>query len=170
MIQINEITIRNNLNPGDIGYIIYLHGNSYKEEYNYGTEFEIYVASGLLEFYQQYDPRKDRIWICEHQHRIIGSLVLVHRKNNSAQLRFFLIEPAYRGLGLGKKLMELSMEFFYQSHYQSCYLWTNDELGAAASLYKRHRFKLAAEKSSNAFGKKITEQRYDLLSAKNIRQ
>lgn len=166
MIQLNDIKIRNNLDPGDMGYIIYLHGKLYKKEYNYGIAFEIYIANGLQEFYQHYDPKKDRVWICEHDGKIIGFLLLMHRKNNSAQLRYFLIEPEYRNIGLGKKLMELSLDFFYKSNYQSCYLWTIDELAAAAALYRRHGFILAAEKSSNIFGKKITEQRFDLRAVK----
>lgn len=166
MIHLNDITIRNNLEPGDMGYLIYLHGRIYRKEYNYGIHFEIYIANGLQEFYQHYDPKKDCVWICEHDEKIIGFLLLMHRKNNSAQLRFFLIDPEYRGIGLGKKLMELSIDFFYKSNYQSCYLWTTDELAAAAAIYKRHGFILAAEKTSNTFGKKITEQRFDLRIVK----
>jgi len=158
---INHITIRNNLLSGDSGYIIYLHGKLYKQEYNYGIEFEMYVAEGLQEFFKNYDLKKDRIWICEHGKKIIGSLLLIHRENTSAQLRYFLIEPEYRGLGLGKKLMQLFMKFFYECDYKSCYLWTTDELISAASLYKHFGFILTEEKISDAFGKKVKEQRYD---------
>ena len=49
-VRLNDINIRNQLHPGDIGYVIYLHGILYKTEYNYGIEFESYVAKGLLEF------------------------------------------------------------------------------------------------------------------------
>lgn len=161
MKQINDITIRNNLQPGDLSYIIYLHGKLYKQEYNYGTQFEVYVTEGLGDFFKNYDLKKDRIWICEHEKKIIGSLLLIHHQNNSAQLRYFLIAPEYRGLGLGKKLMQLFMDFFYECNYQSCYLWTTDELISAASLYKRFGFILSEEKISDAFGKKVKEQRYD---------
>ena len=158
---INHITIRNNLLSGDSGYIIYLHGKLYKQEYNYGIEFEMYVAEGLQEFFKNYDLKKDRIWICEHGKKIIGSLLLIHREKTSAQLRYFLIEPEYRGLGLGKKLMQMLMKFFYECDYKSCYLWTTDELISAASLYKHFGFILTEEKISDAFGKKVKEQRYD---------
>jgi peptidyl-dipeptidase Dcp len=160
--EINDISVRNNLQPGDLGYIIYLHGKLYKQEYNYGIEFEMYVAQGLQEFFRNYDLKKDRIWICEHQKKIIGSLLLMHRENTSAQLRYFLIAPQYRNLGFGKKLMQLFMDFFYECNFKSCYLWTTDELISAASLYKRFGFILSEEKISNAFGKKVREQRYDL--------
>src|SRR5207244_11080205 len=69
-----------------------------------------------------------------------------------------LIEPKYRSIGLGKKLMQLYMEFLRRGHYQSSYLWTTHELEAAASLYKRYGFKLTEEKESTAFGKRLKEQ------------
>lgn len=162
-INLCDISIRSELKPGDIGYIIYLHGYLYKKEYNYGIAFETYVAKGLIEFYNNYDPKKDKVWICEHKGKIIGFLLMMHRDKNAAQLRYFLLEPEYRGIGLGKKLMLLYMDFFHSCSYDSSYLWTTHELCTAASLYKRHGFKLTEEKESTAFGKTLTEQRYDLI-------
>ena len=112
MYQLNDIIIRNEIHAADVGYIIYLHGKLYKQEYDYGIEFEMYVAKGLVEFFEKYDDKKDRIWLCEYENKIIGSLVVMHRENHSAQLRYFLIEPEFRRLGLGKKLMELLLKFF----------------------------------------------------------
>jgi N-acetylglutamate synthase-like GNAT family acetyltransferase len=165
-IQFQDISIRTNITPGDLGYVTHLHGKLYKEEYNYGVEFEMYVAKGLAEFYSNYNDKLDRVWICEHDHTIIGFLLLVHKENNSAQLRYFLLLPQYRAIGLGKRLMELYMDFFHQCGYASCYLWTTKELNAAASLYKRFGFTLSEEFESSAFGKKVTEQRYDLKVSK----
>ena len=163
MIKIDDIKIRNEIIPGDLGYVIHLHGLLYSLEYSYGINFETYVALGLHEFYKNYDPVRDRIWICEHKNKIIGFLLLMHRKQKKAQLRYFIIKPEYRGIGLGKKLMDLYMKFLYECGYKSSYLWTTHELHAAASLYKRHGFKLTEEKESIAFGKLLREQRYDLI-------
>ncbi len=93
---------------------------------------------------------------------MIGFLLLMHRENNAAQLRYFYIEPEYRGIGLGKKLMTLYVDFLKEKGYQSAYLWTTYELYSAASLYKRHGFQLTEEKKSTSFGKELIEQRYDL--------
>lgn len=160
-VTLDDISIRHTFHPGDIGYIIYLHGHLYAAQYNHGIKFETYVAEGLIEFYKQFNSEKDRIWICEHNDKIIGFLLLMHRDNNAAQLRYFLIHPDYRGIGLGKRLMELFMAFFHRCNYSSAYLWTTDELHAAASLYTRHGFKLTEEVESEAFGKPLIEQRYD---------
>ena|SRR5689334_14672312 len=160
-INLEDITIRTEMRPGDIGYITYLHGALYAEEYQYGIAFETYVAAGLNEFYQQYDPARDRVWICEHGKEIVGFLLLMHR-GEAAQLRYFLLKPGYRGIGLGKKLMQLYMDFYRQCGYTSSYLWTTNELPAAAALYTRYGFRLAEEKESDAFGKLLKEQKYEL--------
>ena len=160
-ITLDEITIRTELKPGDIGYVIYLHGLLYKNEYGYGIEFETYVAEGLVQFYRQYDPQKDRVWICEHGNNMMGFLLLMHR-GDAAQLRYFILQPEYRGIGLGNKLMILYMDFLKKKKYKSTYLLTTGELPASAHLYKKFGFRLTEEKPSSAFGKPVVQQRYDL--------
>jgi len=161
-ISLDDVSIRTELQPGDIGYVTYLHGALYQREYNYGIQFESYVAKGLCEFYEKYDPERNRIWACEHNNRMIGFLLLMDR-GESAQLRYFLIEPKYRGIGLGSKLMNLYMDFLRACGYQKSYLWTTHELETAARLYKRVGFQLTEEKESTSFGKPLREQRYDLV-------
>jgi peptidyl-dipeptidase Dcp len=159
---LDDISIRTQLRPGDLGYVIHLHGQLYGKEYGYGIQFERYVAKGLCEFYEKYDSRRNRVWVCEHNDQMIGFLLLMDR-GESAQLRYFLIEPEYRGIGLGSKLMDLYMEFLRGCGYQKSYLWTTHELTAAANLYKRHGFQLTEEIDSTSFGKPLREQRYDLV-------
>jgi ribosomal protein S18 acetylase RimI-like enzyme len=162
MIAPLPITIRTGLRPGDLGYLVYLHGHIYGNEYQYGIGFETYVAQGIYEFYQQYDPQKDRVWICEDGERIVGFLLLMHRGADTAQLRYFILEPGYRGIGLGKQLMTLYMAHLREEGYRHSYLWTTADLTTAAALYTKVGFRLTEEKRSDTFGKPLVEQRYDL--------
>lgn len=162
-ISLSDISIRTTLRPGDLGYITYLHGSMYKTEYNFGIEFEIYVAKTLAEFYEQYEVDTNRFWICEHGDRIIGCIALMNR-GDAAQLRYFLILPEYRRIGLGKKLMQLFMDFLKQCNYKKSFLLTTDELDAAANLYTRFGFKLTEEIPSASFGKSLVEQRYEWIA------
>jgi peptidyl-dipeptidase Dcp len=161
-IPLDQITIRNELKPGDIGYVTYLHGSLYAREYGYGMQFETYVAEGLCEFVKRYNPRMDRVWVCEHGGRMVGFLLVMER-DDAAQLRYFLIEPAYRGIGLGSKLVSQFMDFIRGCGYRKAFLWTTHELTTAARLYSSAGFRLTEEKESTAFGKPVTERRYDLL-------
>jgi ribosomal protein S18 acetylase RimI-like enzyme len=162
-LKLSDINIRTELRPGDIGYITYLHGRLYQQEYGYGIGFETYVAQGLTEFYRQYTPDKNRVWVCEHDKIIIGFILLMNRED-AAQLRYFIIEPAFRGIGLGKKLMDLYMHFLRSNgSFKSSFLWTTHELFAAAALYRRNGFTLVEEKPSESFGKPVREQKYELI-------
>ena len=161
-VSLNDVFVRTQLQSGDIGYVTYMHGTLYSREYDYGLQFESYVAKGLCEFYEKYDPKRNRVWVCEHNDRMIGFLLLMDR-GNAAQLRYFLIEPEYRGIGLGSKLLAFYMDFLHQCGYQASYLWTTHELSTAAALYRRQGFRLTEEKESISFGKPLREQRYDLM-------
>lgn len=162
-IRLEDITIRTQLRPGDIGFVTYLHGTLYSKEYGYGLVFESYVAKGLHEFVANHNPQKDGVWVCEHDGRIIGFLLLMDRKNDSAQLRFFIMRPEYRGIGLGKKLMDEFITLLKTNGYKHVYLWTTHEQQTAAFLYLKRGFRLTEEKDSVSFGKALKEQRYDLF-------
>jgi ribosomal protein S18 acetylase RimI-like enzyme len=161
-ITLKEISIRTELRPGDIGYVTYMHGHLYQKEYGYGVSFEAYVAKGLYEFYKNYDRVLDCVWVAEHDEKIIGFLLLMHRQPGEAQLRYFIIAPTYRGIGLGKKLAQLFLAHLEKNGYQKCYLWTTDELFTAANIYRTMGFKLTEEILSTDFGKPLKEQRYDM--------
>ena len=161
-ISLNDIAIRTELRPGDIGGILSMYGRLYYDEYGYTGPFEMYVAKSLAEFVQLYNPARNRIWVFEHAGRIVGTLVLLDR-GEAAQLRYFLLESEYRGFGLGTKLMDSFMEFLKECGYSSSYLWTTEQQLTAAKLYKRYGYQLTEEKASTAFGVPLTEQRYDLV-------
>jgi DNA-binding MarR family transcriptional regulator/N-acetylglutamate synthase-like GNAT family acetyltransferase len=160
-IILNDIVIRTNLLPGDLGYVAWLHGKIYAEECGYGPNFEGYVLESLGELAHKYDPDKDRVWICEHKGSMVGFLAAIHR-SNCAQLRYFILLSEYRGIGLGKKLMDFFMDYLEEQKFTKAYLWTTNEQHTATALYKKYGFVLTEEKPSKAFDKPLTEQRYDL--------
>ena len=77
---------RHRIKHGDIGYLTYLHGILYAKENGYDQTFEAYVARGLAEFVQSFNPGKDRIWLAETNGRIIGSVAIVGHSKVDAQL------------------------------------------------------------------------------------
>lgn len=156
------VRIRTALKPGDLGYIAYLHGRVYDREHQYGLGFESYVLGGLGEFGHRYDPDKDRVWVCEDGQEMVGFLVGVHRED-AVQLRYFILLPEYRGLGIGKQLMDKFMEFVRERGYRRAYLWTTNEQQAAIALYTRYGFVLTEEKQSAAFDKPLVELKYERM-------
>lgn len=162
-ISLHDIQIRTQLKVGDLPFVIQSHSDLYQKEYNYGKTFEYYVIKGVVEFYEVYTPEKSRVWVCEHDGKRIGFLCLMER-GEAAQLRYFFMDEKYRGIGLGKKMMELFMIFLKEVGYKSCYLWTTTEQLAAAALYKRFGFKWVEDMQSNStFDRPVIEQKYELI-------
>ncbi|MCS5491449.1 GNAT family N-acetyltransferase [Algoriphagus limi] len=162
-----NITVRNDLQPGDLGQVAALHGRIYFEEHGFGMGFEAYVMESLLEFYRQYNPNRDRVWVVEREGKMIGFLLLMHRQDIQAQLRYFILEKPYRGMGLGKKLMEEWMDFYREKGYKGAFLYTTSGLDPAVSLYERFGFRKVSQIKSRNFGVPLLEMLYRLDSEKD---
>lgn len=153
----SEISIRNILQSGDLGQIAALHGKIYAEEHGFGLGFEAYVMESLVEFYRQYDLDKDKVWVVEDQGRMVGFLLLMHRPENQAQLRYFILEKNYRGFGLGRKLISEWMDFYREKAYAEAFLYTTSGLDSAVHLYESFGFRKVTEKHSEDFGVPLKE-------------
>jgi GNAT superfamily N-acetyltransferase len=165
-----SITIRTDLLPGDIGMVVHLHGAIYAEEQGWDSTFDAYVAGPIAEFVRSRSHR-DRIWIVElaageakggTSKRIVGSVAIVKVSETKAQLRWLLLDPVVRGLGLGRRLAEEAVEFSKSAGYTSIFLWTVRGLEAATGLYESLGFEEKEEKTSEIWGRTVTEVRYDL--------
>jgi N-acetylglutamate synthase-like GNAT family acetyltransferase len=156
-----NVTIRTALQPGDIGMLVYLHGTLYAQMRGWDHTFEAYVAVPLSEFVKTPSARQ-RIWIVEKDGLAAGSIAIVAASPTSAQLRWFLLHPELRDFGLGKHLVKEALDFCRASGYETVFLYTVNDLDAAASLYKAAGFKLTEESPAERWGGKMMEQRYDL--------
>ena len=161
-----EVSIRP-FTAGDVGYIAHLHGVLYENTYKFGPMFEYYVMKGLAEFMINSDGGE--LWIAEVNGNIAGSIAITKSTDSVAQLRWFVLDEKYHGLGIGKKLMETAINFCHNHGYQHVFLWTVSILETARYLYKKYNFTLTEEKSNDEWtGTKLIEERWDLDLSKVI--
>lgn len=155
--------IRTGLEPGDIGYITYLHGALYAQEYALDRTFEGDVAIRMGEFAKTYDSRKDYFAVAELDGKILGSIVINGLSDENAQLRWFLVHPDARGRGLGRQLIDSAITFCRERGFKKIGLWTISELKAAAHLYRQAGFVVTREETHEIWGATRTEQEYELV-------
>jgi ribosomal protein S18 acetylase RimI-like enzyme len=158
-----QTIIRTGLEPGDIGYITYLHGALYAREYALDRTFEGDVAIRMGEFAKTYDSRKDYFAVAELDGKIVGSIVINGLSDENAQLRWFLVHPDARGRGLGRQLIDSAIAFCRERGFKKVGLWTISELKAAAHLYRQAGFVVTREETHEIWGATRTEQEYELV-------
>ncbi len=149
--------------PGSIGRMVELHGRYYAREWRFGHYFEGKVASELGELLARLDPTRDGFWIAAEDDEIIGGIAIDgSRTPEAAQLRFFIVDDAHRGAGLGERLMRTALDFCRDAGHRRVFLTTFAGLHAARELYERHGFTLTEERPHRTWGVEVTEQRFDL--------
>ncbi|MHA1600356.1 MAG: GNAT family N-acetyltransferase, partial [Alphaproteobacteria bacterium] len=113
-------------------------------------------------FIETFDPAQECCWIAERHGEIVGSVFVVRNSRSEARLRLLYVEPAARGLGIGKRLVEEAIRFARDRRYRKLVLWTNDNLDAAIHIYEAAGFNLIAEEAHHSFGHDLVGQTWDL--------
>ena len=142
--------------PSDIATIVDKHKSIYSEEFGFPPEeFGDYVADGLLEFIQH---RRGLLFIAEwyeedysdggtdHSYKQegvwAGCVVLfpdpVNRER--ARLRFLLVDPEFRGIGLGTALLNGALDFAYINGHKWITLSIAGDCGLAKRWFEKEGF------------------------------
>lgn len=146
--------------PGDASYIAYRHAVLYDREYGLSGVFERYVLEGLVKYLS--NRSVGEIWIAENNGQPVGSIAIVGTDGNTAQLRWFLIEPEFRGTGLGRRLMTQAVDYCRQQKFRQVFLWTFQELAAARHLYSRFGFTRVGQEANDIWKPGLIEERWEL--------
>lgn len=155
------VQLRSTLRPGDLGAIIRLHGTIYAAEYGWDHTFEAMVAGDIARFVVSGEAG-GRLWVAEREGEVAGCVGIVGQGDGAAQLRWFLVDPAHRGAGIGRMLLDEALAFCRAEGFRSVFLWTVEGLDAAAHLYRSAGFRVTQEETHVRWGATVTEQRYEL--------
>lgn len=177
-------TLRSERRTGDLAWLLAAHAQLAREQ-GWDATFEAYVAQPMASCVLAAAPH-ERIWIAERDgspqgciaivqaDHVVHDTVLVRRhpgrpdaielppKLETAQLRWFLVQPEARGHGLGKVLLDEAIAFSREAGYHRIILWTVSQLTAAAALYRAAGFESVREVPSKRWGADVVEEQYRL--------
>ncbi|NMG10088.1 GNAT family N-acetyltransferase [Brasilonema sp. UFV-L1] len=157
------ISLRYDLQPGDLGRILQLHGTIYAQEYGFDYTFEGYVAQTLVHFCKYLDFSKERLWLAELEGKLVGCIGVIKASEARAQLRWLLVDPVVRGRGIGHRLLNEALEFAKHCGYTSIFLKTISELPVAGKLYHSAGFvKTVEHHKQMLWGQELIEEEYEL--------
>jgi GNAT superfamily N-acetyltransferase len=182
-------TLRSERRTGDLAWLLGAHADLARE-LGWDATFEAYVAQPMATSILK-AASYEQLWIAEHGGKCVGSIAIVQAdfvvsdtvlvqkvtghiapmivpvKLETAQLRWFLVQPEVRGQGLGRLLLEEAIAFSRQAGYQRIILWTVGRLEAATRLYRAAGFEKSQEIRAKRWGAEVVEEQYTLwLGAK----
>jgi GNAT superfamily N-acetyltransferase len=139
-----SVELRRGYEPGLIGRVGELHGRYYARTWGVGAAFEIMMLRDLCDFIELYDPDRDIVLSAYIGELLIGSISILGGKSGAgdAQLRFFLVDPKYHGLGAGRALLNGALEWCRERGFSRVFLWTVDHLPQSRQLYEKAGFRV----------------------------
>ena len=128
--------------PGIIADITRLHVEYYHQHWGTGREFEVVVARDVASFIQRYDEAPNGIWSVNQAGQVVGAIIIdgAIEAGHNARLRYFIVGDTARGKGIGRRLMQLTMDFCDEQGFEHVYLKTVAGLKAAIYLYETFGF------------------------------
>lgn len=149
------------LQLGDLGTVINRHALLYATEYQWDKTFERTVLEVLATFASTVDETCERGWIAEVDGQFAGSIFAVKESDEIARLRALLVEPQFRGMQIGRQLIEQCIDFCRQSGYKQMTLWTCSCLTQARKLYTKAGFTCTKAWDEPLFGANLTSESWD---------
>ncbi len=150
------------MQPGDFGWVVHRHGALYDQQFGWDETFEALVARIVADYIEERRPGRDHAWIAEVDGQRAGCVFCVAADDTTAKLRLLLVERAFRGLGIGSRLVEECIRFARRAGYGTLTLWTNDVLTSARRIYEAAGFQLTGEDPHHSFGHDLTGQTWEL--------
>ena len=150
---------------GEIGWLIHRQGLLYHLEQGWNGEFETLITRIYAEYEAAPASPPKSLWIAEHDGQVAGSIFIIPATGEpagTAQLRMLYTEPAFRGRGIGKRLVGEAVQFSRASGYKRIILWTQDCLVSARRIYQGAGFTLIREDPHYSFGADLNGQYWAL--------
>ena len=155
------ITIRP-FTQSDIEYVISRHKTLYYAERHLSGTFSAYVDEIVYRFVEQYDPETDCLKILECNGVPAGSIAIAKADEETAQLRFFMLEPEMRQRGYGNRLMDMALDFCREKGYKKVFLLTITAQVIARHVYETHGFYKVSSNDKSEWGDGVVEECWEL--------
>lgn len=135
----SDVILRSDRRPGDDDLIVALHAAGYRDE---GAHFNDAFLDHVRHTVAEADlDRADagRVFFAERDGETLGCTAMIAR-GSRGQLRWVVLTPAARGLGVGRRLVEAALAYARQRGFESVYLETTSGLAASMAIYRKLGF------------------------------
>lgn len=114
------------------------------EEYDMALDGTVYTDPVIKTMSSQYTDAGSAYFIAEHNGVLCGGggISKLNKDDTSVcELQRMFLSSAYRGKGIGYRLLQHCIDYAKASGYSFCYLETSEKLHDAVRLYEKFGFK-----------------------------
>jgi len=159
----DDPVVRTEFADRDGDAIVALHDRVYSTEYGFDARFVASVAWGVeAAVARGWPDTGGAVWLVQRGTELEGSLGLIAEGNGVGRVRWFVLAPAIRGRGLGRRLLAELLNEARAAGLQTLELETFSTLTVAAQIYRQAGFSLQWERATNQWGPPILFQGYAL--------
>ncbi|MEM7795684.1 MAG: GNAT family N-acetyltransferase [Cyanobacteria bacterium P01_C01_bin.118] len=127
--------------PGDMGWVISMHGKIYAQDFQLTPQFEIDIARKLVLFFDHSDDF-DQLLIALVNGDPVGSIAVSKKSATTAFVNFVLVIHEFRGQGIATKMINKVIDHARQNQFSKLRLETYSCLRGARYLYNKLGFQL----------------------------
>ncbi len=92
-----------------------------------------------------YKDKKKRTWVAEHNEKIIGFCIVIHKEGREARIEALYVFPEYQNKGIGSKLIKKAIRWLGDD--KKIYVNVVEYNSKAINFYKKYGFFKAGKKS-----------------------
>ena len=155
----DEIIIRSPL-PGELGWIVQVHGEYYAETNGWYGEFECIVAKIVVDYLSVEPCERQACFIAELNGQRVGCIMLTAGSYSEGKLRVMFVSPEARGKGIGTLLIKAVLDKARTIGYKTISLWTTNTQIAARELYKKIGFAIVSVNPNTTFAKGSNDEQW----------
>ena len=151
--------------PGDLGWLIGLHGRWYAENTGFTLRFEWTVAEIVADVAPRLAPPLVTMLVARDEKGPLATLTADGEDVDQAgrgHIRIVIAEPRAQGRGLAQRLLKMGLANFRDAGLPGAYLDTFAGLNAARRVYEKAGFALVSETEGDTWGTPVREQRFEL--------
>jgi ribosomal protein S18 acetylase RimI-like enzyme len=149
-----SVTIRP-YKTGDAGAVIGVMREVFVYEHGWTTAFLREAVRTLRKMLMTMIPARELFLVCESREGLCGVMFLKSMENDTAIIRWLAVKRKYRGLGIGRRLIEMALEFSREAGYTKVKLNTVSGLDRAMKTYLKAGFVKTGEKEQFAWNMDI---------------
>lgn len=118
---------------------------------------EYYDAANVVardakdEFQYYYFAERSGVWLASQENNVVGSIALreLPEIQRSGEIKRMYVQPAHRGHGIAKELLDAVQQFAVEAGYEWLYLDSAPGMDSAVRFYRRNGFEPCAPYNDN---------------------